>query len=306
MESEKVPKKQHFVPQYYLRRFADDKNRLWVYDQKRSSIYQSRTNDVCERNFHYEIEATAKREWHGRHFLPGKIELGLSRIESRQAALLRKIDEQLENGRIHEKERRSLCWLIGNLIARHPVMLEDHEPDYATLMEDPDVKRDCEILEQLGMGNEIGALARGANQMVLALWRRKNTPTNYIQEDLKKLQCMFIKTGEEARFITSSLPPHLSVSIWEDGDYHLDYLALPLSSTFAVIYSKNGSRKSKIRKISDEEVIGLNADYFISEPTREQILSGRKEDLQQARKLAGSFRLREATANSLESLIYQE
>ncbi len=135
-----IPKKQHFVPEYYLRRFTDVDENLYVYDQARGKEYESRVRDVCERRYHYEMKAVQPRDWHGELILPGKIELRLQKRESKQNKLLMEIDRQAEKGRINEKERRGLSWLIGHLIARHPAMLEKYPPDYDVMMSDSFVR----------------------------------------------------------------------------------------------------------------------------------------------------------------------
>lgn len=298
LAEENTPKKQHYVPQYYLRRFSDDGDSLWVYNRKAGKAYKSRSEDVCERNYHYEMEARCQRSWHGRHLLPGKIEKKLSQIEGEQSALLRRIDVQIDAGRIHEKERRALLWLVGHLIARHPAMLADHEPDYEAMYSDPEVRWGCEVLAQAGMADEIEVLAHGANQMVLALWRCKGSPTYFAKNDLERLRCHFIRPQGEARFITSSLPPHFNSTLEEDGKYHIDDLTLPLSSALAVRYSNDGSTKCEIIEASDDSVIEINAGYFVSEPPCEQIVSGRKADLDQAQAFAQRLRINAAIARS--------
>ncbi len=296
LQEASAPKKQHYVPQYYLRRFSDDGDSLWVFNRKAGKTYKSRSEDACERKYHYEMEARCQRSWHGRHLLPGKIEKKLSEIEGEQALLLREIDAQLDVGRIHEKERRALLWLVGHLIARHPAMLADYEPDYEAMYSDPEVRWGCEVLAQAGMADEIEVLAQGANQMVLALWRCKGSPTYFAKSDLERLRCHFIRPQGEARFITSSLPPHFNTTLQKDGKYHIDDLTLPLSSTLAVVYSDAGPTKCDVLKVPDSTVVRLNSGYFVSEPTCEQVVSGRREDLDQARILAQRFRISAAMA----------
>ncbi len=195
LAEENTPKKQHYVPQYYLRRFSDDGCSLWVFNRKAGRTYKSRAEDVCERNYHYEMEARCQRSWHGRHLLPGKIEKKLSEIEGEQALLLREIDAQLDAGRIHEKERRALLLLVGHLIARHPAMLEGYEPDYDAMYGDPEVRWGCEVLAQAGMADEIEVLAQGANQMVLALSLRTTSK-----------DCAATSSGRRGRLASSPLP----------------------------------------------------------------------------------------------------
>lgn len=296
LAEESTPKKQHYVPQYYLRRFSDDGDSLWVYNRKVGKTYKSRSEDVCERNYHYEMEAKCQRSWHGRHLLPGKIEKKLSQIEGEQSTLLCMIDAQLDAGYVHEKERRALLWLVGHLIARHPAMLADYEPDYDAMYSDPEVRWGCEVLAQAGMAGEIEVLAQGANQMVLALWRCKGSPTYFAKNDLERLRCCFIRSQGEARFITSSLPPHFNSTLQKDGKYNIDDLTLPLSSALAVRYSNDGPTKCEIIEASDDSVIEINAGYFVSEPPCEQIVSGRKSDLDQAQAFAQRYRINAAMA----------
>lgn len=295
LAEENTPKKQHYVPQYYLRRFSDDCDSLWVYNRKTGKTYKSRSEDVYERNYHYEMEARCQRSWHGRHLLPGKIEKKLSQIEGEQSALLRKIDIQIVSGRVHEKERRTLSWLVGHLIARHPAMLANYEPDYDAMYSDPEVRWGCEVLAQAGMADEIEVLAQGANQMVLALWRCKGSPTYFAKSDLERLRCHFIRPQGEARFITSSLPPHFNTTLWKDGKCHIDDLMLPLSPTLAVVYSGAGPTKYGVLEVPDSTVVRLNSGYFVSEPACEQVVSGRREDLDQARIFAQRFRISAAS-----------
>lgn len=290
-----VPKKQHYVPQYYLRRFTDTGEGLWVYDRARKKKYKSCVGDVCERNHHYEMKAAQPRDWHGPFLLHGKTELKLSQIEAEQSDLLARVDEQALSGRINEKERRGIAWLVGHLVARHPDMLDDNPPDQDALMSDPGVRAGYEILNEMGMGDEFDVLAQGADQMVLALWRRKGTPTYFIKNDLERLRYHFISPKGEARFITSSFPTLCNTTLREDGKEHIDDLMLPLSNTLAVVYDEEGPSSNMVVKVSDEYVIRRNAGHFVSVPVREQILAGRERDLDNAmryaqRSMIGGFR----------------
>ena len=280
-----TPKKQHYVPRYYLRRFTEEGERLWVDDLARKRRYKSNVGDVCEENYFYEMlaEPTA---WHGSIILPGKIEKRLSQIEGEQADLLKRVDRQIEIGRVNEKDRRGIAWLIAHFIARHPAMLADYEPDFDAMMGDPLVREGCELLEQLGMGGDIKVLANGANQMVLTLWRRKGSPTYFAKTNLEALNYRFLRTSGNARFITSSLPPHFNTSEKADGKEHIDDLLMPLSNTLAVEYGKTFASNSKPIEVSDEVVVRINAGYYLGVPLREKVLAGRESDLSDAREYA--------------------
>ncbi len=289
MAQPETPKKQHYVPKYYLRRFTEEGERLWVDDLVRKKRYKSNVGDVCEENYLYEMlaEPTA---WHGSIILPGKIEKRLSKIEGEQAQLLARVDRQAEKGRISEKNRRGVAWLIAHFIARHPAMLADYEPDYDAMMSDPFVREGCQLLEQLGMGSDIEVLANGANQMVLTLWRRKGSPTYFAKTNLEALNFRFFKATGDVRFITSSLPPHFNTSERADGKDHIDDLLMPLSDTLAVEYGRTFASTSKPIGVQDEEVVRINAGYYLGVPLREKVLAGRESDLSAAREYAQGWK----------------
>lgn len=176
--------------------------------------------------------------------------------------------------------------MIAHLIARHPAMLADYEPDFDAMMSDPFVREGFELLERLGMGSDIEVLANGANQMVLTLWRRKGSPTYFAKTNLEALNYRFLRTSGDARFITSSLPPHFNTSERADGKEHIDDLLMPLSSTLAIEYGRAFASTSKPVEVPDEEVVRINAGYYLGVPLREKVLAGRESDLSAAREYA--------------------
>jgi hypothetical protein len=50
-------KKQHTVPRFYLKRFADQKERLFVYDKVTAKVFRANVSDVAERNRFYDLPA---------------------------------------------------------------------------------------------------------------------------------------------------------------------------------------------------------------------------------------------------------
>ena len=45
--TKKLTKKQHYVPQFYLRNFTSDDNKLWVFDRVKEEYYFRAPKDVC-------------------------------------------------------------------------------------------------------------------------------------------------------------------------------------------------------------------------------------------------------------------
>jgi Protein of unknown function (DUF4238) len=48
------PKLHHYVPQFYLKRFRDTSDRLWVWDRDRDRVFATRPRSVAaERSFYH-------------------------------------------------------------------------------------------------------------------------------------------------------------------------------------------------------------------------------------------------------------
>src|SRR4051794_10328708 len=51
----------HYVPQFYLRRFADPSGRLWLWDRDRDRVFRAKPNGVAAENHFYYLEEMAER-----------------------------------------------------------------------------------------------------------------------------------------------------------------------------------------------------------------------------------------------------
>jgi Protein of unknown function (DUF4238) len=55
------PKLHHYVPQFYLRRFRDASQRLWVWDRDNDRIFQSTPRSIAAENSFYHLDLYAKQ-----------------------------------------------------------------------------------------------------------------------------------------------------------------------------------------------------------------------------------------------------
>lgn len=79
------PKRHHYVPQFYLKKFADDQDRLWVYDRVNKQYRHQNVEQVASINHYYRIE---KKDG----TLSLEIEEHLSEIEGNGAAAIEKLE----------------------------------------------------------------------------------------------------------------------------------------------------------------------------------------------------------------------
>jgi hypothetical protein len=73
-------KKQHYIPQFYLREFSQDGSNLFVYNLKNKKDYKCKIRNLCQNNYFY-----------GRDL---KLEALFSKIEFEQASILKKINAE--------------------------------------------------------------------------------------------------------------------------------------------------------------------------------------------------------------------
>lgn len=78
-------KKQHYVPQFYLKGFANSKGRLFALkcntNKTIGEIFETKPYGVCAENYLYEVQGPSVSD--GRRYVEeGAVEKGLSHIES--------------------------------------------------------------------------------------------------------------------------------------------------------------------------------------------------------------------------------
>ncbi|MGA8265148.1 MAG: DUF4238 domain-containing protein [Ignavibacteriaceae bacterium] len=83
MKDESFPKKQHYVPQFILRNFAEAKSQqLYVYDKQDEKEYKTNIRNIAAEKGFYDIEFKD---------IKLSIELSLSQLESKATELINNI-----------------------------------------------------------------------------------------------------------------------------------------------------------------------------------------------------------------------
>jgi hypothetical protein len=121
-------KKQHYVPQFYLRHFTTAGERIFVYDKFRQAAFPSNVHDIAASNYFHDlsIETVAELEAHLREEQAKEnmkeesvnklleqikdvqmIEKYLSRLENRFERVLSKVIEGLDHRTRFKQEYRS-------------------------------------------------------------------------------------------------------------------------------------------------------------------------------------------------------
>lgn len=134
IKQNKNTKKQHWIPQFYLRCFSDAHGGLHAYNSQSDKFYPTNTRDTCSSNYLYEVPRSQKHSEDGTRFLQlNRIENQLSRTEHLLAQSYSKLIHSCEHGKLEgedfEDGRLSACYLFACMTERHPLAIEDRRTD---------------------------------------------------------------------------------------------------------------------------------------------------------------------------------
>ena len=95
----KMTRKQHWVPQFYLRHFADSSGQLHAYSRQKSSFFRTNCENLCCMRDLYEVEhADTAGDATDRFYAQNLIEVKLSEFENRIALLYDRFLERQKEG----------------------------------------------------------------------------------------------------------------------------------------------------------------------------------------------------------------
>ena len=117
-----ITKKQHFVPQFYLKQFAGENGMLCCYRKNDGKQFSAHPKDICFKDYGYEVQAS-----HGKNkfILPNEIEKMFSMIEREYSTVLRSIVDKclinLDKTALicTLKEKEVLASMVANFISRN-------------------------------------------------------------------------------------------------------------------------------------------------------------------------------------------
>jgi hypothetical protein len=110
-------KKQHYVPQFYLRRFTHDGSHLYVYDKFAGRSFPSRVEDVASENCFYDETAASPQSSLGSG--PQEVEQRLAALETKTSAALKALIEGVEkDALIDPATKRDVALLMAAQVFR--------------------------------------------------------------------------------------------------------------------------------------------------------------------------------------------
>ena len=166
-----MTKKQHYVPQFYLRNFTSDDNKLWVFDRVKEEYYFRTPKEVCYEKYLYETPWKDEDPKLGKFVLENQIENYFADKEGEYSPLLKRIidicrNPQNKNALIcNHEEKEMLASFVANIFVRNPWSLRQIESDLPLeeLKENEEIQAIEQIIQIMGLG-DIDSLVKAADK----------------------------------------------------------------------------------------------------------------------------------------------
>lgn len=258
--------REHYVPQFYLKNFADDKGLLHIYDFKQKKIFTQSPKNICYKNNLYETKWENAHPNLGEFVLQNHIENIFCEYEGEFSKVLTTIlrvciPSQNPNALILQgNERNIFLRLIVNMIVRNPenmeaLALNRLEPND---INDENISQICNLLDDIGLGGG-NSLCLTAKKKAMLTDEFENNFTHACFEALKKLNYTFFYAQTNS-LITSNIPVCIGNDpIIIEDDKTCVYLAI--SPKVAVLfgnYKSSRNFKNRMIYIGEKQVENFN------------------------------------------------
>jgi hypothetical protein len=120
MSEPQIAKNQHYIPQFYLRKFQNIENKVQILSCEHNKLFSPRSpRSICSEEFYYSAETGVSDK------VSQEVENMFKNLESVLAQKIPAIEENLLNGKqIDEGEKWTLGFLMSMIWIRGPVMRE--------------------------------------------------------------------------------------------------------------------------------------------------------------------------------------
>ena len=157
--TDNITKRQHFVPQFYLRQFIDSDKFLHCYSKTNGKRFSAHTDDICFREYGYEVNASFGND---KFLLPNEIEKMFGSLENEYSKVLKSVIQKCiynPNGHslictLHEKE--VLASMVSNFLVRNFLAVENNLDDEITqdlLQNNEEIREIDNMLREMRLGD---------------------------------------------------------------------------------------------------------------------------------------------------------
>ena len=256
--------REHYVPQFYLKSFADEFGKLIVYDVVKDSFSTQKPEAICFENNLYETKFDGNVQLNYKYVTHNEIEQTLSGYESEFAALLGIIKKRCikgQNPKAHILEGEQISVLrrfVVNMLVRNPINMEKLR---INSLDDDFFKSDFYkqlsfVLSEMGMGGENSLCIAAKKKAFLTFDEEDSLPCNLVKA-LKDLDYVFFYANE-GEFISGDNPVCFGTDPYIKSTNNT-CLFFPLTPKVAVLFGNyTDSRKT------NNKMIGINKNVVLS------------------------------------------
>lgn len=278
-----MTKKQHYVPQFYLRSFTSDDNKLWVYDRVKEKYYFQTPKEVCYENYLYETPWEDENPKLGRFVLENQIENYFADKEGEYSVLIKRIidicrNPQNKNALIcNHEEKEMLASFVANIFVRNPWSLKQIESDLPLeeLKKNEEIQAIEQVMQIMGFG-DIDSLVKAADKRV---WLTEEFDGSRLAPHILDMNYTFLVSNGEP-FITSSFPAIYELCDTEERGLMPSNIYLPVHPQIALLY--NGTipkiKSNRLKTVGGEIVHDLNNVYLKSDVEQMRFLIARDKE----------------------------
>ena len=241
----KMTRKQHWLPQFYLRHFANSSGQLHAHNRQKSSFFHTNCENLCSMRDLYEVEhADAKGDETDRFYAQNLIEVKLSEFENRIAPLYDHFLRRLKEGHLeregHSDGKAAVCELAANIIVRHPISMRadkkwSREAAEELLRNVHLAPHEINLLDWSGWRGDFQAVVELAAAATMLFSNDDNVPVNRIRKAFLEKRFSILRAAVGSGFVTVSIPMFIIGPEDDSYDFHLAYM--PLSNEYAAVFS---------------------------------------------------------------------
>lgn len=263
-----MTKKQHYLPQFYLDNFTNNKGKLWIYDQLKRNIFSSSPRDIACENYLYETRWEKANPKLGEFVLSNQIEKKFAEQEGRYSKLLKRIVSICTNTQnkkaliCNREEKEILASFISNIYLRNPWSMRQADLDCVTdgIMDVKEIKAIDFILQSMELGGTESLIKFSSKK----IWLDEEFDGG-IQQKFKKILrsmkfCFFISKSSE--FVTSNFPILNGIDETTEENEEMTYF--PLHPHIAILYGNSIPRIAwnRMIPIAEEDTDFFNKKYI--------------------------------------------
>lgn len=290
--------KEHYVPQFYLKEFADESGKLHVYNFKSNKILRQSSSNICFINNLYETKWENANPALGKYVRQNYIENIFSKYEGEFSKVLTQIlrvcnpSQSTDALILHGPERDLFFRFVVNMIVRNPANMEAIT---LNILKSNDIKnveanQIRTILEKMGIGGA-DAVFLAAKKQIMLTNEPENSFPQWCFERLREMNFVFFYAQTNS-FITGDIPVCMGddPSILEEDKTSIYFALSPKVAVLFGNYVFFRNFKNHLVYIEEKLVDDFNCAFIKHQDSKQILIANSKAVIERYAKIMKSVR----------------